>query len=376
MEDQQIHRHGLILVFEYNNEYITSLNGISLDTPHQLLAMDKDLEISYNLAIDQFEIPRENITIVTDVIPKVGSKRPWGDLISGGKNPRIVQLPYPEITYIIREIAQFIENTIRGIDDVVLKGKHKNNEVFIYISCHGAQVPLDGKKDNALIFTTKLPGNIFQRRYLKANDIFKLFFGHNVVNDDGYMLVPITKRTKIYTSSSNIFIYEDKEQCRFRLTPTKSVTPLSKRKDYHTKVNRGLPLGTHMLVIFDTCHSASMSDFHYVYDAGVKEMIETSNPPQGFLYPYCVSLSASEDVATVPSTYRGSPFTSCVYEIFKSAKCGITIQEFHDHIYKIIPIILKTCKPTISSTIANHNSVVPFLSHMEPCKILFPSESK
>lgn len=381
--DNETVRQALIIVFEYRTDYINAKKGVSIEPPHSLLAMNTDLTVAYDLATKNFGIERKNITVVTDVVPPKGQNRPWDPLSSDGNNPRIVQLPYPEITYVIREIAQFIENTIRGIADIVSKGANITNEVFIYVSCHGAQIPaIPGEAneldpmDNALIFMARRNKKYYERRYLRANDIFRLFFGHNYVDPQGYMSVPITRRTRIESEGrspsvrGSYYVFDDDEVCRFRLTPTKDANPLSTRDDYITKSGRGLPVHTNMLVIFDTCHSGSMADFHYVYDPKRKGMVQTLNLPSGYQYPFCVSLSASEDTSDAPSTSRGSPFTHCLREIFSRAKCGLTIEEFHTHIYRTIPRMLRESKPTICSTINNHNQMMPFLGHLPPCELV------
>jgi hypothetical protein len=375
MADQVV-KHALLIVFEYGDEYITLSKGKSHEQPSKLLAMNKDLTLAYKMANEKFGIERKNITVITDVTPNRGESRPWDPLTPSDDNPKIIQLPYPEITQIIREIAQFIENTIRGIADLVNKGDEVTNEVFIYVSGHGALVPsipeddeeYSDDTDNALIFMTKRKGKnntrYFQRRYLRANDIFKLFFGHNFVTNDGFMSVPITRRSLVKDKDGDYYIFDDDELCRFQLTPITDINPLSTRSDYTSLSNRGLPPDTNMLVVFDTCHSGKMADFHYIYDPHTKQMGNTNNFPTGYSYPYCVSLAASEDSSTAPSTSKGSPFTHCISKIFNTVEHGLTIDQFHDRIYEKIPRMLKECKPTICSTSQNHNKVVPFLTNL------------
>lgn len=373
-------RHALLLVFEYRLDGIRAKGGVPIEPPGPLLAMNTDLTVAYHLATQHFGIDRKNITVVTDVVPPYGQARPWDPLVSSGENPRIVQLPYPEITGIVREIAQFIENTIRGIDDTVSKGHVITNEVFIYVSCHGAQIPTIPSEvgeldpmDNALIFITKREGKYYERRYLRANDIFKLFFGHNIVSEEGIMTVPITRRSRVTSmvdgKSIQHYVFEDDEVCRIRLTPIKALEPRSTRLEYRNPLMRGLPITTNMLVLFDTCHSGSMADFHYVYDPIDCEMKPTANLPCGYEYPFCVSLAASEDSSDAPSTSNGSPFTRCVFNIFKEAKCGLSIRQFHEMIYKTMPRLLQSCKPTICATVCNHDSVIPFLTRLYPCEV-------
>jgi hypothetical protein len=357
----QPNTHALILVFDYNFQIDT------IESPCKLLSMDIDLEHAYKLATDRFKIKRSNITVVTDVKPKTGFKRPWDPLTLTG-NPRIVQLQYPEIAYIIREIAQFIENTVRDIDDIISKGIEKRNEVFIYVSCHGARIPsIPGEgydlepQENALIFMTKRP-NGYERRYLRSGDIFKLFFGSNVVDDRGFMTVSITRRISLEDIES--YLFNDDEVCKFQITPTKVIVPSSKRDNYTFLSDRGLPLSTNMLVLFDTCHSQSMSDFHYVYNPKLEVMERTDNPVLSYEYPYCVSLAASENTSSAPSTTSGSPFTKVIFDIFTTEDKPLKIKDFHKKIYETMPKILHVCKPTICSTISDCNRIMPFMLHL------------
>jgi hypothetical protein len=365
MDSKKSNRHALLIVFDYNINAILSNGGITVEPLNSLLAMNTDLRIAYNISTELFNIPRSNITIITDVIPPFGNQRPWDPLRSSGDNPRVVQLPYPDITCVIREIAQFIENTIRNIKDTISKGGPdiSKEEVFIYISCHGARIPVScgenniiDSYDNGLILMAKREGNHYERRYLRSGDIFSLFFGHNEVTPEGIMSVPITRR-KLISSPSPYYLFEDDEMCNVRLTPISEVEPKSTRTSY--KEMRGLPFSTKMLVVFDTCHSGSMADFHYIYDPYDCKMMITSNPPIGFIYPHCVSLSAAEDEHDAPSTSNGSPFTRHLHRIFSEGN-SLTIQQFHERMYKDLPVSLRTCKPTICSTYCDLKQIIPF----------------
>lgn len=371
MHSESIVRHALILVFDYKLEDIVRQRGVTiLDPPTALPAMDVDLTTAYTLALNRFRIERKNITVVTDVKPRLGQYRPWDPMLASGDNPRVVHLECPDICVIVREIAQFVENTVRGIDDIVSKGLGITNEVFIYVSCHGAQVPSISPEDesdtmdNALIFMTKRPDNVYEKRYLRSNDIFNLFFGHNFVTPEGIMHVPITRRTRVLGTpkTPRYHVFEDDEVCVIRLTPTIPIDSRSIRHDYATAGTRGLPSGTHMLVIFDTCHSGTMAKFHYFYDSASQQMKPTDHLPCGHRYPYCVSLSASEDCSDAPSTSNGSLFTRCVYNIFASVHEEMTIQAFHEMIYATMHKFLHKCKPTICSTYCDHQCGVPFLT--------------
>lgn len=367
--DSKTTRHALIVVFDYKLSHITP-NDIIMDPAGQLLSMHIDLYKAYQLAIKTFGISRRDITIVTDIQPD-NHRRPWEPLKRGSDNPRIVQLTYPEITYVAREVAQFIENTVRGIGDIVSKGFTVTNEVFVYFSCHGGQLPLEinheGEHDfmdTALILMTKRDKKYYERRYLRATDIFRLLFGHISISEEGEMIVPISRRTKIHGSTKQkaYYLFEDDEACKFQLTPGSMINSNSDRADY--KTNRGLPLETQMLCVIDTCNSGTLTDFHYVYDSNSGNMKPTFRLPLDLKYPYCVSLAASENKSISISTTQGSPFTQHIAEIYATAKCSMSIREFYDVLYASIPKMIEMCKPTISSTSSDADRIMPFMSDL------------
>jgi hypothetical protein len=350
-------RHALLLVFEYKCQ-----SGMA--SPGPLLSMHTDLQLAYQLATEKFQIPRQHITVITDVVPPPASGRPWDPLRATGENPKIIQLAYPDIAIIVREIAQFIENTIRGVADTVRKGSEVTNEVFIYISGHGAQIPTIGadellnEEDNALILMTYTETG-HERRYLRSGDIFRLFFGQIPVTESGAMMVPITRRVSVPDMRINpTYCFEDDESCHVQLTP--GGIPGSPRINYVT--DRGLPITTSMLVVFDTCHSGTMSDFHYVYRPEQRMMCASNSLPGGIRYPYCVSIAATEDSRDAPSTSNGSPFTRHLYAVMQEILQPITIRDFHTLLHRQLPRLLASCSPTICATVCDATRTLPFFS--------------
>jgi hypothetical protein len=392
-------KHALLIAFEYNNPIPYS------EPLTKLLAMETDLDKAYIMANTFLDIPRHNITIVTDIIPAYRQKRAWDPLKPGIENPRIVQLPYPDITRILREMAQFIENSVRGIENSVNKGVVVTHEIFIYFSCHGVLIPVSKNTyDNALVFLTKR-GSVLERRYLRNIDIFGLLFGQIKIEENGRMLVPITKRKTIFESPSageekeRFYVFDEEECSEFYLTPSEPQEPLGfnsltldldnsdissptsispsslfiapqsqsssnefslpkKRETYYRE--RGLPPGTNLIVVFDACNSGELADFHFTYDPESDKMVPTHNFVEGQNYPYCVSLAACQNESPAPSTEHGSPFTRCLFNIFKEIKYKISIKELHTLIYLNAPKILIKCKPTICSTINDANYIIPF----------------
>lgn len=367
----KIVRYALIVVFEYRLDASRISPNLTVDEPPcPLLSMFTDLCLMYQLAKDKFGISESNITIVTDIRPPHHLCYPW-KMKKEGNNINLIRLNYPCIETITRSIAQFVENTIRGIKDLpVIKGESVDHEIFFYASSHGALIPasLDiygciDDEDTALMFL-KREGTVLKRAYLRRQDIFSILFGHINVAEDGTMRVPYTNRieTKDKRSRVKTHTYID-NNFEIKLTPTKLIDERSDRLCY-AKSDRGLPIKTKMLTIIDCCHSQSMTDFHFVYDPQIRKMIPTNKMPIKYPSPFCVSIAASENASDAPSTSNGSPFTRTIFNIFNNSTTSETIKTFHTLLYDEIPRILLKCKPTITATTDNSNSIIPFLTHL------------
>ncbi len=377
---REVIRHALILVFEYRRAPNAN------DVPNPLLSMDTDLKLAYEMSRNRFQIPAQNITVVTDVKPRLGVMAAWDPLDRDPyKNPRIIRLNCPDITKVCREIAQFVENTVRGIREVpVTKGDGTLHEVFIYMSGHGAQIPNPHRhddnsepQDNALIFTT---ADGTSRRYLRDDHIFRILFGQVDVDENGIMAIPITNRQICRSKRDGSLYYNfSDEVVTFRVTPgvdehkrlplpneypdeedIVAYTPSGRHVKYVK--DRGLPPTTHMLALFDTCHSGTMTDFHYIYRDGYMEL--TRKPPTACkreAFPLCICLAAANDEQEAPSTSAGSPFTRHLYNIFNQLQGTVSIKEINDLIYDRLPPLLRKCRPTITATIDTANCLLPLL---------------
>lgn len=370
-------RYGLILVFEYKRV------PLCIDVPTTLLSMDTDLTLAYNLCKDRFNIPPANMTVVTDLSVRQGVMNPWDPLTEvPANNPRIVRLPTPDISRVCREIAQFVENTVRGIRDIKAKGGNCRHEVFIYISGHGAQIPNHGnwdtahEYDNALIFTSE---NGKMRKYLRDDDIFRVLFGKVDIDDHGMMTIPITTRqVKVNPSTGSLFYSFEDEMISFALTSGVKdrkrcigeyqlfdETMVDERSPRGTPTyirDRGLPSDTGMLVMIDACHSGTMTDFHYKYDPKEAIMRLTREPPKTrYTFPTCICISASQDDQLAPSTSSGSTFTRYMCHLFNHLKGTLSIKAIHDLIYSQLPTLLVNSRPTITATTDNHNQLLPLL---------------
>lgn len=390
MSNCKIIRHALLLVFEYKRV------EAAIDTPNPLLSMDKDLTVAYNLCRDRFKIPPQNISIVTDLRPQRGVMGPWDPLDNDPmKNPRIVRLYVPDIAKICREIAQFVENTVRGIREITTKSGDVIHEVFIYISGHGAQIPNpcrhadnDEEMDNALIFTS---ADGKSRSYLRDDIIFQILFGLVDIEHDGTMTVPITTRKLKRSKEDGSLYYQFSDSMvSFRLTPgvkerirpveldekpeASAVVAYTPRGHPRFVKDRGLPITTHMLTLIDTCHSGTMTDFHYIYNPLGQRMELTRKPPADHAFPLCICLSAACDQEEAPSTTTGSTFTRYIQSLFMGLRGTVTVREIYEMIYAHLPKLLERCRPTITATIDDPDCFLPLLDTSMSDTLPLPSE--
>lgn len=384
---RQVNRYALLLIFEYQR-----VPGC-VDAPNPLLSMHTDMHLAYKMCKERFNIPSGNITVVTDLRIRPKMMNPW-DPLSGdaSKNPRIVRLACPDIRKITRELAQFSENTIRGIRETVIpKGKDVTHEIFVYVSCHGAQIPNPRRHqdnseemDNAFIFTSS-DGKT--RKYLRDDHIFSILFGQMEVDGNGIMTVPVTNRKVKRDNKGDPYFDFIDENMSFQISSEvldryRQVSPDGIRtpnqivgatpKGYHKYIkDRGLPSTAQMLFMVDSCHSGTIADFHYIYNAEKNKMMLTRNPPIGRAsFPLCVCLSAACDEKEAPSTSNGSPFTRHLYQILNESS-SVSIKELYRKIYKNLPELLSKCSPTITATVSDADLLVPLLTN--PPKLPIPS---
>lgn len=368
-----INRYALLLVFEYKRVH----NNI--DAPKELYSMITDLKLAYDLCINKFNIPNKNITIITDIKSK---DYPWLPRKCDNCNPNVKIIDHPDISFITKNIAQFVENTIRGIDETN-KGEDNNNEVFIYISGHGYQIL--NYEYNKCINTLQLTNEKGNKSYfLKNNEIFELLFGRVEIDNDGSMLIPYMHRDIKINKEGKMYYHYYNDTIKI------NITPLSKERSHHDddivtgcspklyNNLRGLPGDTQMLMIIDTCHSGKMANFHYVYDPKENIMEVTHTLPNSIAtFPLCICLSATEEHDTTLSTTKGSPFTRYIYNIFQNIVKPITIPELYKIIYEKMPDYIKFSKPSITSTSSHVDKYIPLLENYNKnpiCKCKYCNE--
>ena len=340
-------KYALLLIFQYKRNYysenpLNTLPGALSDFDYALL-MCKD-----------FGIEPKNITIVTDLPKKYDYYKYY--------NYRYIN--YPDCKLVCREISQFIENTLRGIEDFIFKSGGsvtEEDEVFFYISGHGGQIEIEGNKKQGIILTG-CNGN--GKRYLLSNDLFNILFGKNYISPNGQMIIPVWEKT--YSGGKFNF---NRDSISVQLSSVITSSERLKfsgnnishkyRKSYFE--NRGIPSSTKMLILIDTCHSENMTQFPFFYNYRTSEMelsqASDFNSEDNSL-PYCVTIAACQENKKTKSSIVGSEVTRLIYSIFSNNRnTEITIGKLND--YLGISPYFSSSYPIISSTSPNPKSKIP-----------------
>ena len=322
-------KYALLIVFNYpKNPSLRTLPGAIYD-----------LNLALNLC-RKFEICVANITVVTDL----------QEVLEDSYNQyNLKYIPYPSSIHVCREIAQFIENTIRNIDDFVYKsGEISEDEIFLYISGHGGSFQ-DGLRQEQGLILTNISG--LERKCLGSRDLFNLFFGNIPVSSDGEMEIPIWK---------NAGRFFERETVTVQLSPIVQNSPLRNKRTTYLS-NRGLPSSARMMILIDTCHSEHLTRFPYQYDNRQNQMIPAmiSNLDSYEDLPFCVTIAACEENKKTRSTFSGSIVTRHIVSKLIEYSGILTIgQLYHLIIHSFLPSI----QPIISSTSSNCDEMIPFFS--------------
>lgn len=358
-------KYALILAFSYPK----TDDSINIQP---LCSVPHDIKMIYDLC-KSLSIQDSNITIVTDV-----SRLP--DRIY---NCNIRSNPFPSDIFVCREICQFLENTIRGIEETTFKCDNDFPEVLLYISGHGSNLIVDDELQQGIVLYNE-SGDCL--KYLLSKDIFNIMFGNLDINIDGYMNIPLYSALKRYKKIENEFeiryVPETLgllEPITVRLSPPVA-SPINSPdmivKPYRSTylANRGVPFSTRMLIIVDTCYSEHMTYFPYIYDPKSQKMLETlnSNVECSSSMPYCISISSCERDRKTVATSSGSSLTKILHMNLLNQKININIAQLHYIIYNsnngIINQILRngSSHPIITSTHSNSNLQIPFFSNFKP----------
>ena len=366
-------KYALILSFTYPR--VANANYELQSLPSALV----DIGMIHKLCL-KMDIPQSNITIITDLPPM---KKIPSDI-------RLCNLhmnPYPSDIFICREICQFIENTIRGIEDNSYKNGDTNPEVLFYISGHGDKIKINDVEHQGIILTDDEGINL---KYLLSKDIFNIIFGNFEIDCLGKVEIPIYSKLKIIKKIvdgdkiiSKIEKIGIKEKIIIQLSPTvisPQSSPNSKEnikiiKPYRSSylTNRGIPVLTKMLIFIDTCHSEHMTYFPFSYNPKTQTMHPTLNLniDIGIDLPYCVTISSCEANKTSTQKDSGSSLTRILYLNLMNIKTKLTISQLHYIIYNsknnIIKELLDTesAHPIITSTSSLSDIPIPFFNFVE-----------
>lgn len=342
-------KYALLIVFHYYK------NPYSLYSSSSLNGSLKDLQLTLDLC---HKLNIEHITIISDINDICVMCNEFNKNIKYNVKYNC----YPDDIFVCREIAQFIENTIRGIEDNVFKSGNEENEIFFYISCHGGEIIINNQICQGIILTANQG---MYKRYLLSCDLFNLFFGNLHVNDEGYIQIPIWEKNN---SLKGILSSKKIIECQLTLHKTNNVeSPKIKSKPLRSNyvANRGIPSSTKMLILVDTCHSSNMTSFPFKYDYKKEKMIYTSTSNIDFYedLPFCVTIAAC-DKKTKSGVY-GSVMTQKVCkklnEMIEMENNCLTIGQLHCLIFQTNFTFFPT-EPIISSTNDNVDITIPFFS--------------
>lgn len=359
-------KYALIIAFSYpkapySNYELTKLTCTA-----------DDIRMMHSLS-KKIGIPDNNITIITDL----------AHLPSEVYSSNIKSNPFPDDTFVCRELSQFIENTIRGIEEEVYKSNESPPEILLYVSGHGGEINIDGKHEQSIILTSD---NGYSLKYLLSKDLFNIIFGNLHIDETGKIDIPIYSKVerhrRIDTATQKMSIIEhvgELSHISVHLpapinSPQNSPGIIVKPYRSSYSANRGIPFYAKLLAIIDTCYSAHMTQFPYIYDARHQIMIESPafNIDVNVDLPYCVSISSCESNKTSKFKSSGSALTTVLYLNLSKYKGRLNISQLHYLIYNtgnnIINNLLRTqsTSPIITSTSTSVENDIPFFCNYTP----------
>lgn len=332
----------------------------------------------------------EHITIITDI----------NEVCGDASDCNVKYLSYPSGDRVCRELSQFVENTIRGIEDDYHKSETNIPEILLYMSGHGTKINItipEKRNDQAFVLLDD-DGSI---KYLTTKDIFNILFGRIFVSSSGIMRIPIYSKVNVMIPVENGIARHYEEQTLsepnfitiqlsettssshnspslLATSPTVSAKPV--RSSY--LANRGIPPWSNVLFIIDACHSAHMTHFPFVYHTSEQKM--TPSPFYNtFVHhvdmPHCVSISSCEVDKITKSPHEGSQLTQVLFSQLKDINTSLNFRQFYYYIVNTKNNMFKnyfisnTLTPVLSSTSNNVDLNVPFFGTdviIKPKKII------
>lgn len=349
----------------------------------KLLGTSKDL-MMMTVFCKSKGIPPENITILTDI----------AEVTRESTDCNVKYTSYPNSEFVCRELAQFVENTVRGIEDGYHKSGNEIPEILIYISCHGARIniKIPEERDEQSIILLDDDGSTL--KYLTTKDIFNILFGRISISSSGMMRIPVYSKYQslvpIEKSGAKFYEEETISEPSFVIAslsptvPSPQNSPGMDAKPYRSSylANRGFPPWSKVLIIVDACHSAHMTHFPFVYLQKEQEL--ASSPIQNVFVnhadiPYCVCISSCDVDKTTKSETEGSQLTQIIFSQLKDVTEPLNFRQFYYYIVNSNNslfkwyLTVKTLTPVLSSTANNVDNEIPFFSNrivVRPRKIV------
>lgn len=363
-------KYALIIAFSYpkapySNYELTKLTCTA-----------DDIRMIHSLS-KKVGIPDNNITIITDLLK----------LPSEVYNSNIKNNPFPDDIFVCRELSQFIENTIRGIEEEVYKSDDSPPEILLYISGHGGEININGKNEQSIILTSD---GGYSLKYLLSKDLFNIIFGNLPIDESGKIDIPIYSKVerirRVDTQTQKMSVIEYFGELSYITvnlpapinSPQNSPSIIVKPYRSSYLANRGIPFYSKLLAIIDTCYSAHMTQFPYKYDTRSQIMIQSPafNIDVNVDLPYCVAISSCESNKTSKFKSSGSALTTVLYLNLSKYKGRLNISQLHYLIYNntsnnIINNLLRTqsTSPIITSTSTSTEQDIPFFTNYIPKNI-------
>ena len=355
-------KYAILVVFNY----LPDLYGVSKISPIQGSA--NDLVMMTTFCIEK-EIPLNNITIITDLVQTPSCCE--------GTNIKFCE--YPSCLFLCRELSQFVENTIRGIEEGYGKGIDYVPEVLIYISCHGSEIPIsipEKRREQGLVLTDETGSYL---RYLTTKDIFNMLFGRIHISPSGLMKIPVYRKIKTMRTINDNGIKKHIEEiesepefiCIQLSEPIPSPETNSQQKSYRSSYNsnRGIPYFSKVLIIADTCHSGHMTHFPFIF-SDTSQALERTDFINSYVrhidMPFCVCISSCKFDKVTKSPHKGSQLTRIIHSQFRKCKTPLNFMQFYYHMVNLPEsvfrefIVKETWTPVISSTQNETTTLLPF----------------
>jgi hypothetical protein len=338
-------RYALISVFDYQGTLSKS------GTPKGLLGMSKDIERAFYIANVLCNVPRKNITILTDVISdKDAPLNPWEIKDAEEGDPIVIKMPYPSINIVVESMMKFI-NKIAFLEH----GKKRRIELFSYFSGHGVtftdpRKEAYGKRTSCIILIDNLGK---ERRYLSKKELLDIFHSRIKTDELGVAIIPIIQRKLIPRSSSSEYIYSPSS---IMVNPGINDVPEGE-------------INIEIFFLYDACQSGSLSGLKYKY---IPKNLFKIDYEEEIDIPLSMGVSAANDIQDVPSCADGSPFTLQMREIIRKSTVKrdcLTVKKLNKYIYSTLhPLLTKRCSPTISISVPSLVVGAPVISVL-PTKV-------